>query len=349
MSRKLAVPDAWDDDWESQADVSHDVTLDRVLHSHVRVIKKLCSGMRGVPRKPIVTDTARLFQKVEATGAADESVVGGTKQERLAKHAERNKKLWESAELPETFHFLAAKGDDVPLKTEFKPTVKVLSRKPAAKMVSRHDPESGMMRMSLEDDGLDDEETAAKKLVLSPEEQRVKTLREREEKQRRYEEVRERLFGEQVAGVSVSGSSSPGNVTPPVSSGDSIAGDGKGSGTGRGRGKGGQGRVGPHSRPNSTSSCTGESSASASRRGKQGTGRGVATGEQTRQLYDPNDSAPRQASIRISRRELDSSRSPSRASMTEKAQQPIRTPRGPDGSGRGGHGFGGRGSTTVAP
>ena len=278
--------------------------------------------------------------------------MGGTKQERLAKHAARNKKLWESAELPATFHFLAAKGDAVPLKTEFKPTVKVLSRKPAPKMVSRHDPESGMMRMSLEDDDVDDEETAAKKLVLSPEEQRVKTLREREEKQRRYEEVRERLFGEQVAGVSVSGRSSPGNVTPPLLSGDSIAGDGKGNGNGRGRGKSGQGRVGPHSRPISTSpsTSTGESSASASRRGKQGTGRGVATGEQTRQLYDPNDSAPRQASIRIPRRELDSSRSPSRASsMTEKAQQPIRTPRGPDGSGRGGHGFGGRGSTTVAP
>jgi len=57
MSKKTVVPDAWDDDWESQAD------------------------------------------KVDAAAAAakaDEEVKV-SKAERLAKHAETNRKLWESA------------------------------------------------------------------------------------------------------------------------------------------------------------------------------------------------------------------------------------------------------------
>jgi len=56
MGKKAEIPDAWDDDWESQAD------------------------------------------KVEAEAEkASEEEVKITKAERLAKHAEKNKKLWESA------------------------------------------------------------------------------------------------------------------------------------------------------------------------------------------------------------------------------------------------------------
>jgi hypothetical protein len=57
MSKKAAIPDAWDDDWESQAD------------------------------------------KVDAAAAAAKAAeeVKVTKAERLAKHAETNRKLWESA------------------------------------------------------------------------------------------------------------------------------------------------------------------------------------------------------------------------------------------------------------
>ena len=57
MSKKAAVPDAWDDDWESQAD------------------------------------------KVDAIAEAEkqEEQVKITKAERLAMHAETNKKIWESA------------------------------------------------------------------------------------------------------------------------------------------------------------------------------------------------------------------------------------------------------------
>ena len=57
MSKKSAVPDAWDDDWESQADKA---------------------------------DAAAVAAK------ADEEVKI-SKAERLAKHAETNRKLWESA------------------------------------------------------------------------------------------------------------------------------------------------------------------------------------------------------------------------------------------------------------
>lgn len=57
MSKKAAVPDAWDDDWESQAD------------------------------------------KADATvrAAKAEEQIKISKAERLAKHAETNKKIWESA------------------------------------------------------------------------------------------------------------------------------------------------------------------------------------------------------------------------------------------------------------
>jgi hypothetical protein len=57
MSKKSAVPDAWDDDWESQADKA---------------------------------DAA-------ASAAKADEEVKISKAERLAKHAETNRKLWESA------------------------------------------------------------------------------------------------------------------------------------------------------------------------------------------------------------------------------------------------------------
>ena len=57
MSNKATVPDAWDDDWESQADKAD----------------------------------------VEAEKAKAEEQVKVSKAERLARHAETNKKIWESA------------------------------------------------------------------------------------------------------------------------------------------------------------------------------------------------------------------------------------------------------------
>jgi hypothetical protein len=57
MSKKHAVPDAWDDDWESQADKAESVA-----------------------------EVAKVEEQVKVT-----------KAERLAKHAETNRKIWESA------------------------------------------------------------------------------------------------------------------------------------------------------------------------------------------------------------------------------------------------------------
>ncbi|XDG10626.1 hypothetical protein ABKA04_010241 [Annulohypoxylon sp. FPYF3050] len=151
------VPDAWeDDDWEVQADKAAAVEEEE-----------------PEPR-----------QQPQLSRA-----------ERLAQHAESNRKLWESAEAPpETFHYLASRSDP-PLATSFKPTVKVLSRKP------------------LQDAGDLDEEDSNKPPQLTPEEIQAKQQREREEKQRRYDEARAKIFGSNQS----SGTSTPGAVTPPRS------------------------------------------------------------------------------------------------------------------------------------
>ena len=57
MSKKTAIPDAWDEDWEAQADKAD----------------------------------------AEAESATAVEQVKVTKAERLAKHAETNKKIWDSA------------------------------------------------------------------------------------------------------------------------------------------------------------------------------------------------------------------------------------------------------------
>lgn len=270
------VPDAWDDDWESQADKADEAV----------------------------------------TAAAAEEQVKISKAERLAKHAESNKQLWESAsvsnclrrwlftdqcfrETPEPFHFLAAR-DNVPLKAEFKPALKVLSRKPAPKVVSRQDPVTGLAQMTIEDE--DEEDEDMRKNQPTPEELRLKAQREREEKQRKYEEVRARLFGTTDTG---SGNSSPGAVTPPLQ-----IEEGKNT-RGKGRGRGGNRQEGR--RPDSQSG--------------------------SRELFDPNYT-PKPGSITVQKRGIEST---SERSTPRGEEQIIRAPKGPDGSGRGGFGFTNRG------
>jgi hypothetical protein len=124
--------------------------------------------------------------------------------------------IFASSEEPDTFHFLATR-DSVPLRSDFKPALKVLSRKPAPKLIQKFDPVTGLSKMTLEDD----EEEEAPKLAPSPEELRLRAQREREEKQRRYDEARARIMG------TPSGNSTPGTTTPPNE-----------IGKGRGRGRG---------------------------------------------------------------------------------------------------------------
>ncbi|PNS16186.1 hypothetical protein CAC42_1949 [Sphaceloma murrayae] len=145
------VPNAWEDDWVQAADV-------------------------GV----------RIMKNPSATPASQKIL---TKSQRKAEHAEANKKLWEAAEQPQRFHFLESKTGDVPLKTEFRPQMKVLSRKPQATA-----PANGMVGLSIHDDD-DSEEEERKRAAESLAERQKKAALEREEKQRKYAEARERIMG----------------------------------------------------------------------------------------------------------------------------------------------------------
>ncbi|GFP53872.1 hypothetical protein TASIC1_0003025000 [Trichoderma asperellum] len=194
MSRAGGVPNAWDDDdWETQADRSEN----------------------------------------KETQAAPQPNL--SRQERLQQHAEANRRLWESAPLflllrinsdsKETFHYVEAAGGGVPLTTAFKPQVKVLSRKP---VIAKKDPVTGLSQLSLDDDG---DASRAPEVQMTPDEIRAKQKRDREEKQRRYDEARAKIFGES-APSSRGSSPGTGTVTPPRT-------EGRGSFRGRGRGRGG--------------------------------------------------------------------------------------------------------------
>ena len=100
----------------------------------------------------------------------------------------------------------------MPFKSEFKPAVKVLSRKPAPNVIARTDSVSGLEQLTIEDED-DDDDDEGKKKTLTMEERQLKAQKEREEKQKKYEEVRQRLFG--VSEPS-SAAASTRIVTPPT-------------------------------------------------------------------------------------------------------------------------------------
>ncbi|CAM1506967.1 Fc.00g066080.m01.CDS01 [Cosmosporella sp. VM-42] len=265
---KMAVPDAWEDDWESQAD------------------KSIPEPQQAEPQAPL------------------------SKAERLAKHAETNRKLWESAETPQTFHYLEA-NSNVPLANNFKPQVKVLSRKP---VIAKRDPVTGLSQLTIDDDG----DEPKQEVQLTPEQIRAKQKKDHEDKQRRYEEARAKIFGSNPS----SGASSPGTVTPPRSDGFAPR--------GRGRGRGGY-RNNNENRQFDNRQFDNRRSANLSNSG--------------RELYDPNSSPKPEASGQ--RLGNDISLPVRNATPREEQQQqqpPIRAPRGPDGSGRGGFGFARRGA-----
>ncbi|PVH74761.1 hypothetical protein DL98DRAFT_428824 [Cadophora sp. DSE1049] len=185
MNKKAAIPDAWDDDdWNTKADQA---------------------------------DAA-------AEAAKAEEQVKLTKAQRLAQHAEANKKIWQSAEQPEVPFFLVAREAQAPpLKQEFKPALKVLSRKPTPNMIQKVDPVTGLAKMAIEDD----EEEEVKKDQPTQEELKARAEKARQEKQKKYDEARARIF------VTGSGSSTPGTVTPPTEEARSTRGKGRGRGNGR--------------------------------------------------------------------------------------------------------------------
>lgn len=267
MPKKAQVPDAWDDDWEAQVD----------------------NEEGGV--------------KLESEPVEEPKL---SKDELIAKHKEENKKVWQMAEDPEAqtpFHLLAAK-EKVPLQQEFKPALKLLSRKPAGVA-----------------ENAESEEDLAKN-KLSAEELRAKAQRDREEKQRKYEEVRAKIFGTDDK----SAPSSPGNTTPPkdVSRHN--------SGRGRGRGRGGASRG--QSYNNQQAQPFQQYNADDIRRPGSGQGR---QGE----LFDPNYT-PKPGGVSVARRNEGSASSGRNTPKAIQDGEIIRGPRGPDYNGRGGFNFGGK-------
>ncbi len=159
----------------------------------------------------------------------------------------------------------------MPNKSDFKPAMKVLSRKP----------NGGIEGLSLEDD--DEEESAKKK--MSQEERMQKAQKDREDKQKAYEERRRQLFGKDDTSANTKltpKSGSPRNQSRVKGAGDS--------------------------RPSS-----------------------AASNNKGRQLFDPNEST-KPESMR-----------PQKQDSAQVMKEPIREPRAPDGSGRGGCGFTSRG------
>ncbi|WPJ58281.1 hypothetical protein SMAC4_02923 [Sordaria macrospora] len=274
MGKNDSVPDAWDDDWESLAD-------------------------RAAKEEP-------------SKSPEPEREVKMTKAERLAMHAEAQRKLWEAAESEKEINFLAATSS-VPLTTPFKPAMKVLSRRP---VIAKRDPVTGLERLTLQDDEDDDEDKNKKQ--ETPEEIRMRQQRELEEKQRRYEEARAKIFGE----ASSSGLSTPGSITPPKETDKADRPRSDGQNHRRGRGRGGMHRT--DSRPESQT-------------------RRLPTNSQSgpRGLFDPNYSG--KPGSNGQRRSGEASPNLSRSNSRRDEDQVIRAPRGPDNSGRGGFGFARRG------
>ena len=210
-----------------------------------------------------------------------------SQRERRAQQAEFNKRMWEEAENTQDDYFLTSR-DIVPLKEDFKPIMKLLSRKPAAKPA---DPASGIGGIGTEDD--DDSDDEARKKPMTPQERREKAQREREEKQKKYDERKQELFGtKQTLNASLQSAATPKKNGSP--------------------------------RNQSRNQATRESRPSSS------------ASNRTKQLYDPNDT--KAGATSVLKKEI---------SATANEIKPIRTPRNPDGSGRGGFGFASRSSQGV--
>ncbi|KAK4901983.1 hypothetical protein LTR27_000883 [Elasticomyces elasticus] len=125
-----------------------------------------------------------------------------TKSQKRAQHQELQKQLWDSAENPTRMHWLETQGI-VPLKQEFRPQVKLLSRKPQP--VAAKTGVNGLADLSI-DDGEDSEEEARKKQEAAMEERTRQAKIDREEKQKKYDEARARIMGSSGPGSPMAGS-----------------------------------------------------------------------------------------------------------------------------------------------
>ncbi|KAF2034953.1 hypothetical protein EK21DRAFT_97156 [Setomelanomma holmii] len=195
--------------------------------------------------------------------------------QRKAQHAELNRKIWESADNPNPQWYPGIKNP-VPVAT-FKPKVTMLARKPAPQVLSRN-----MAGLNLEDD--DSEEERRKKAEADFEDRKIRAQKERAEKERKYAEARERIFGSPAASEE-SRSNSPSKAA-------------------RGKGKS---RGGRESQPRSSNEQSPAQTAAPA---------------PARQLYDPTYT-PKPGSVYIQKKENSGSR-PSTPSVLEKPiRQPL--------------------------
>lgn len=237
-----------------------------------------------------------------------------------------------SEEPPALPYHVAAATSSVPFASGFKPPIQVLSRKPVAKTI---DPVTGLERLTIEED----DDDADKKPRPTADELAEQRKREREKKERDYEERRAKLFGTTTPVETISGTSTPGATTPPLT-GEGGGGRGnhrgRGGRGGRGNGRGRGGRGGQ--RNNNNENYRNERNERAETKDdSQDARRAGNNGSPYRELFDP-EAVSRPASTR-----------PQRASGTSSpAQGPesaIRIPRGPpDDTGRGGFAFANRGA-----
>ncbi|TKA35942.1 hypothetical protein B0A54_12166 [Friedmanniomyces endolithicus] len=139
--------------------------------------------------------------KTQKQSPAEEATVAPklTKSQKRAQHQQLQKQLWDSAENPTRMHWLETQGV-VPLKQEFRPQVKLLSRKPQATILKKGATDATI------DDGEDSEEEARKKQEAAMEERTRQAKIDREEKQRKYNEARERIMGSSAPGSPMTGS-----------------------------------------------------------------------------------------------------------------------------------------------
>ena len=232
----------------------------------------------------------------------------------------------------EPFHFLQAQPS-APLATPrnkyFKPPMKVLSRAPKASKASP--------QLFVPDD--DGGKSSQK---LSPEDVKKRQEKDLEEKQRRYEQARARIFGTTREGNTIPGTGPSGKT--PVSNRDKfIPGNGGGRvrvrGRGGGGGGGGSGRNSPAARVQQPPQREDHDDSSWRDVTPKGGSRGPYTytdpGEPRRAssqssgrgLYDPNAK-----SIKSASRPSSNLQSKDKDSSDDDGGVPIRQPRGPDGT-----------------
>ncbi|KAK6821952.1 hypothetical protein PG987_014777 [Apiospora arundinis] len=275
MVKKSNVPNAWEDDWESQAD------------------KEAQEPAAPAPPAPL------------------------TKKERLAQHAELNRKIWETA------------SPAPPLAQPFKAPMTVLARKPT----------------TLNEGYDDDDDEANKKPPETPEEIRARQQREREEKQKRYDEMRAKIFGETASSAGSTGAGAGAGSSGAAGRGGSGRSSGNSTpvmgGRGGGGGGGGGNNVGGDGGSDRFADRGGERSDYQRPISQSGAG---ASSE----LYDPSYSPKPTSTFDRRANNMGGGAPLSGRSTPRDDDQVIRAPRGPpasgpDNGGRGGFGFARRG------